>query len=245
MSLLNKIYRKQFEKKRKCNNVSEIPCKKARKKNPPLKDSHEIILEKIVDGGKKIKEKSFEVEVKYNYAIIYLNKDVKIVEENVMTCYENGYLARSFRKTLNDRKSLLKWRVQLDTSVIKFCQTSPRGQVASMRGDVWRHPYKIIRINHDHDEEPVIIGRLKNRSRLTGDGELKNRYRNYNAFWYFEPHFDLLDEIDGVRLRVKHINVDHSLWDDIRSRKKELRISFRDDKNTHIVSENIIIKEDY
>lgn len=218
MSLLNTIYRKQFEKKRKCNNVSEIPCKKARKKNPPLKDSHEIILEKVVDGGEIIKEKSFEVEVKNNYAIIYLNKDVKIIEKTTHNGYNcEGHLEE---QSLN----------QINASVINFYQDGFIGRRCSMgRSDIWYRPWKIIRINHEHNEKPVFIGRLKNRSRLTGDGTLKSRYRNYNAFWYFESDYNL------ARKGFHPINVI--------SGKKELKISFKDDKNTHIVSENIIIKD--
>ena len=56
-----------------------------------LMNSHKIIHEKVEDGGKNIKEKSFKIEVKYNYGIIYLNKNVKIVEETVHEFHSSFY----------------------------------------------------------------------------------------------------------------------------------------------------------
>lgn len=161
--------------------------------------------------------KNLKLDVSNNYAIIRLNKNVKIEERGIDPSWCGCDLYG---------KSDSPEGVAIFGSI-------PGGPWFSLTGTHYHRSWKVIRINHEHNEDPVIVGRLLNYTRLTPFGKVRRGRVTRSVtrsmrLWYFaediylhqhEPSFSVnavqvdnnnvveyVDE-DGIEGQVKHIHV--------------------------------------
>ena len=159
--------------------------------------------------------KNLKLDVSNNYAIIRLNKNVKIEETSI---YRGWYGCGLYGKSDSPEG-------------VAIFGSIPGGTRDSLTGRHYHRPWKIIRIDHEHNEDPVLVGRLKNQTRLTPFGKVRRVTRSVTRsmrLWYFaedmylyqhEPSFSVnavqvdnnnvveyVDE-DGIEGQVKHIHV--------------------------------------
>ena len=159
--------------------------------------------------------KNLKLDVSNNYAIIRLNKNVKIKERGID---QSWYGCCLYGKSYSPEG-------------VAIFGSIPGGPRCSLTGTYYHRSWKVIRINHEHNEDPVIVGRLLNYTRLTPFGKVRRVTRSVTRsmrLWYFtediylhqhEPSFSVnavqvdnnnvveyVDE-DGIEGQVKHIHV--------------------------------------
>ena len=118
--------------------------------------------------------KNLKLDVSNNYAIIRLNKNVKIEERGIDPSWCGCDLYG---------KSDSPEGVAIFGSI-------PGGPWFSLTGTHYHRSWKVIRINHEHNEDPVIVGRLLNYTRLTPFGKVRRGRVTRSVtrsmrLWYF------------------------------------------------------------
>ena len=151
----------------------------------------------------------------YKHKIENLNKNVKIEERGID---QSWYGCCLYGKSYSPEG-------------VAIFGSIPGGPRCSLTGTYYHRSWKVIRINHEHNEDPVIVGRLLNYTRLTPFGKVRRVTRSVTRsmrLWYFtediylhqhEPSFSVnavqvdnnnvveyVDE-DGIEGQVKHIHV--------------------------------------